>query len=86
MRATFFKLPRLHDSTLECNIKLIRSARRGGGRGKPPPNETDIIVVEKWCYFPELHRMTKVPYIDGIENGKKYQISIEIFACKFKIF
>ena len=41
----------------------------GGGRGEaPPPPETEKIVVEKWCYFPELYKMTKVRE-DGIENG-----------------
>ena len=42
----------------------------GGGRGGklPPPPETEKIVVEKWCNFPELYKMTEVPE-EGIENG-----------------
>ena len=44
-------------------------ARRGGGKGgEIPPPETEKIVVEKWCYFPELYKMTEVRE-DGIENG-----------------
>ena len=43
-------------------------ARRGGKGGSfPPPPETEKIVVEKWCYFPELYKMTEVRE-DGIEN------------------
>ena len=42
-------------------------ARRGVEGGKPPP-ETEKIVVEKWCYFPELYKMTDVRE-EGIENG-----------------
>ena len=42
-------------------------APAGGGRGMLPP-ETEKIVVEKLCYFPELYKMTKV-LADEIENG-----------------
>ena len=56
-------------------------ARRGGEA--PPPPETEKIV-EKWCYFPELYKMTKVRK-DEIENEKS-QFFIEIFICKFQIF
>ena len=41
-------------------------APAGGGRFPPP--ETGKIVVEKWCYFPELYKITEV-LEDGIENG-----------------
>ena len=44
--------------------------RPQGGGSLPPPPETEKIVVEKWCYFRELYKMTKV-WEDGIENGKK---------------
>ena len=46
-----------------------RAPAGGGGTGEasPPPPETEKIVVEKWCYFPELYKMTKVRE-DGIEN------------------
>ena len=47
-------------------ISVIRGARRGEGEASHP--ETEKIVVEKWCYFPELDKMTKVRE-DGIENG-----------------
>ena len=59
-------------------------APAGEGGELPPPPETEKIVVEKWCYFPELYKMTKVRE-DGIENGKS-QFSIEIFICKFQNF
>ena len=39
------------------------------GRGKlPPPLETEKIVADKWCYFPELYKMTEVRE-EGVENG-----------------
>ena len=41
---------------------------QGGGGKLPPPPETEKIVVEKWCYFREMYKMTKVRE-DGIENG-----------------
>ena len=39
-----------------------------GRRQLPPPPETEKIVVEKWCYFPELYKMTEVRE-DRIESG-----------------
>ena len=43
--------------------------RPQGGGGKLPPPETEKIVAEKWCYFPELlYKMTKVRE-EGIEKG-----------------
>ena len=47
----------------------VRQQEEGGGRAPPPP-ETEKIVGEKWCYFRELYKMTKVQE-DGIEKGKK---------------
>ena len=44
-----------------------RGARKGEGGSFNPP-ETEKIVVEKWCYFQVLYKMTKV-LEDGIENG-----------------
>ena len=54
------------------------------GGGEAPPPETDKIVVEKWCYFPELYKMTG----PGRRDRKwiKSQFSIEIFICKFQNF
>ena len=53
------------------------------GRGKlPPPPETKKIVVEKWCYFPDLYNMTGPWRWD--RKWIKIQFSIEIFICKFQ--
>ena len=49
-------------------FKSRSSGARRGGEDPPPPPETEKIVVEKWCYFPELYKMTKVT-VDEIENG-----------------
>ena len=49
---------------------VTRGARRGGRVEDSPPPEAEKIVVEKWFYFPEVYKMTKV-LEDGIENGKK---------------
>ena len=49
------------------NNQKFSGSPRGGGE-LPPPPETEKIVVEKWCYFPELYKMTKVVE-DGIGNG-----------------
>ena len=44
-------------------------ARRWGRKGETsPPPQAEKIVGEKWCYFPELYKMTKVRE-DEIENG-----------------
>ena len=47
---------------------ILTEAPAGGGGGSLPPPETEQIVVEKWCYFPELYKIPKVRE-DGIENG-----------------
>ena len=39
--------------------------------GASPPPETEKIFVEKWCYFPELYKMTKV-----LEDRRKNGYSI----------
>ena len=52
-----------HQQEAPCHII---GARRGG-RGSSHP-EPEKIVVEKWCYFPELYKMTGVQE-DAIENG-----------------
>ena len=45
------------------------SQGRPQGEGEaPPPPETEKIVVEKWVYFPDLNKMTKVRE-DEIQNG-----------------
>ena len=47
---------------------LSKQGRPQGGGGSSPPPETERIVVEKSCYFPELYKMAKVRE-DEIENG-----------------
>ena len=48
---------------------LYRQGRpQGGGEASHPHPETEKMVVEKWGYFPELYKMTKV-LEDGMENG-----------------
>ena len=53
----------------QVNIVVIyySGAPAAGGGGELPP-ETERIVVEEWCDFPELYKMTKVRE-DWIENG-----------------
>ena len=46
---------------------LYIHGRPQGGGELPPPPETEKIDVEKWCYFPELYKMTRVRE-DGIEK------------------
>ena len=53
---------------------------RPQGRGRDSP-QTEKIVVEKWCYFPEPDKITKV-LEDRREKWVKNQISTEIFICK----
>ena len=50
------------------NGNLIKFQGRPQGGMLPPPHETKKIVVEKWCYFPELYKMTNVVE-DRRENG-----------------
>ena len=46
--------------TLEFSyFTIIKQGRRQEGGGVHPP-ETEKIVVEKWCYFPELYKITEV--------------------------
>ena len=59
--------------------------RPQGEEGRSPPPETEKIGLEKWCYFTELDKMTKVQEY-RIEYRLKNQFSIEIFVCKFKNF
>ena len=49
-------------------IYYITWAPAGGGGSFPSPLETEKIVVEKWCYFPELYKMTEIQEY-AIENG-----------------
>ena len=53
----------------EKKNKLTQAGAASGGREAfPPPTQTEKIVVEKWCYFPELYKMIEIQE-DGIENG-----------------
>ena len=48
---------------------MLKSWAPAGGEGESsPPPETEKFVVEKWCYFPELYKITEF-LEDGIENG-----------------
>ena len=53
---------------------------RRGGRGEAPPPETEKIVVEKWCYFPELYKMTEVRE-EGIKKGLKVNFPLRFLYC-----
>ena len=58
-----------HDVFLVKNIFQVHGRPQGGrGEASPPPHETEKSVVEKWCYFPELYKMTEVRE-EGVENG-----------------
>ena len=52
---------------LNTYLKIdFRGARRG--KGEDPPQKPKKIVVEKWSYFSEVYKMTKV-LEDRRENG-----------------
>ena len=51
----------------EKQIEASRGALRRAG-SSAPSTETEKIVVEKWCYFPELYKMIEIQD-DAIENG-----------------
>ena len=54
-----------------CRGKYFLIPVQGHQQGaKIPHPETEKIVVEKWCYFSELYKMTQV-LEDRRENGKK---------------
>ena len=48
---------------LKHNTYNMKGRPHGGGRSP----ETEIIVVEKWCQFPMLYKMTEV-HEDRKEN------------------
>ena len=60
-------------------------ARRGGRGGSSPPPETENIGVEKWCYFPELCKMTEVRE-EWIENGSNVNFPLRFLYVNFNIF
>ena len=55
------------NTCLHYIIINLHGRPQGGGRGEAPPKPKKI-VVEKWCYFAELYKMTEVRE-DGIESG-----------------
>ena len=61
------------------------AGRGGKGEASPPPPEAEKIVVEKWCYFPELSKMTEVRE-EWIENGSKINFPLRFLFVNFKIF
>ena len=69
---------------LICYFILLMGARRGEGESFPPPRNRKI-VVEKWCYFPELYKMTEVRE-EWIENGPKVTFQLIFLYVNFKIF
>ena len=54
------------------------------GRNIPPNRK---IIVEKWCYFPEVYQMTKV-LEDGMENVnfrlRFLYVNLKILSKKFQ--
>ena len=52
---------------MENENDAIPWALAWGEEGSSPPGNRKN-VVENWCYFPELYKMTEVQE-DGIENG-----------------
>ena len=60
-------------------------ARRGGRGEASPPPETEKIVVEKWCYFPQLCKMAEVRE-EWIENGSKVNFPLRFLYVNFKFF
>ena len=64
---TYSYLWSYNGSYKKSSIITQQLANQGSPQGGFPP-ETGKIVVEKWGYFPELDKMTKVVE-DGIENG-----------------
>ena len=66
------------------NMEKIMGARKGRGK-LPPPPETEKIVVDKCCYFPELYQMTEVRE-EGIENGENVNFPLRFLYVNFKIF
>ena len=72
-------------------VKRIRcinhSQYRGAGRGKVeyPPTPKAKNCCRKWCYFPELYKITKVEE-DGIEKGEKVNFPFRFLYVNFKNF
>ena len=65
---------------------MVDIDRGGAGRvEEEDPPEAEIIVVEKWGYFPELYKLTKV-LEDGRENGYKINFALRFWYVYFKIF
>ena len=74
-----------NDAELSSNYIYYRGAPAAGRGEDPPPPQTAKIVVEEWCPFPELYKMTKV-LEDWIENRSRINFPLEIFVYKFKNF
>ena len=59
----------LQTTSRQMRYELVTQAGTpAGGGGTSATPKPKKIVVEKWCYFPELYKMTKVRE-EGIENG-----------------
>ena len=76
-------------STVKQNNMIGYSKRtrpmgaRRGGYFPPPRNRKN--VVEKWCYFPELCKMTEVRE-EWREKGSKVNFPLRFLYVNFKIF
>ena len=82
----FFSCVMQPDTFAELLFIVSMGARRGGWRGGSfPPSETERIVVEKLCYFPELCKMTEVR-VEWIENGSNVNFPLRFLYVNFKIF
>ena len=75
---------KLHAASNQQECKNVNQGHPQGGRGEYPP-ETKKIVVEKWCYFPELYKTTKIQE-DGIEKGEEVNFPLRFLYVTFKIF
>ena len=67
----------LRNSYTDYQVQVVENYEKGKGlmQGRPqrgggsfPPPETEKIVVERLCYFPELYKMRNV-LENWIENG-----------------
>ena len=77
------------DAILKRPLHKFSGMGRGGTGGKsPPPAKPEKIVVEKWCYLPELHTFGEDAEITEkfSENVWKKSIFNRDFDQKSRIF
>ena len=83
------KIPIYQGQILLLEIEATYQWRReGGGTPELPPPETGKIVVEIWCYLPEVNTFERSQkskkYL--VKNCEKSQFSIEILIKKSQNF